>query len=64
MYMGLKKKKRRLSATESWFTEKGSAYTGEGESSHLSSVNFELNPEPLIFWSQRLRWSLLVKPRR
>lgn len=43
---------------ESQPTEKGTAVTGSGEGSHSSFVSCELNPEPLILWFWRLRWSL------
>lgn len=45
-------------------TEKGSAVAGSGKGSHFNSVSYELDPEPLVLWFWRLRWSLGVKPRR
>lgn len=61
MYGPPPKKKKQQHKTQTLRERRNLTYR-EGLSCHW--LSFELNPEALTLWFQRLRWSLLVKPGR
>lgn len=60
-YGQTKQKQKQKTKTQTLSKRRKLTYR-EGLSCHW--LSFELNPEALTLWFQRLRWSLLVKPGR